>query len=241
MTAHDAAGLPRQGPTAAMTSHVTATTRGDRPSRIHITGGPGSGKTTLAMRLAAATDLPVHHLDDIARVGGGEGALRSTAERVQSMAAILASDGWITEGVHLDWTAPLMERAEVIVWLDHVSSPRAAWRMLRRFVSGAVSELRTRPGRQKVTRIGDYARNLGALVAAIGQSRRYYGAPGTPAQADIPAGEDVRMPISATLDSRAATLATLQPYRARLAHCRTSADVEAFVRDIECAAAPAPP
>ena len=36
--------------------------------RIHITGGPGSGKTWLASRLARALDVPCYHLDD--KLGG---------------------------------------------------------------------------------------------------------------------------------------------------------------------------
>ena len=97
--------------------------------------------------------------------------------------------------------------------------------MVRRFVSGAVHEMRTRPGRQKVTRVGDYARSLGALVGALAQSRRYYGTTDGTGTAD----GALPLPISETLDSHAATLAALGPYRAKLLRCRSAADVEAFV------------
>ena len=36
------------------------------PRRIHVVGGPGSGKTTLARRLATTHALPVHDLDAVA-------------------------------------------------------------------------------------------------------------------------------------------------------------------------------
>ena len=50
------------------------------PRRIHVTGGQGSGKTTLAARLHRVTGLPVHELDLIARIGGASGCrLRALA------------------------------------------------------------------------------------------------------------------------------------------------------------------
>ncbi len=75
------------------------------PRRIHVTGGQGSGKTTLAARLHAVTGLPVHELDRIARIGGGNGPERPAAERDAMVSeTIAAGDAWITEGVHLGWT-----------------------------------------------------------------------------------------------------------------------------------------
>ena len=197
---------------------AAAVTKVAGPSRIHIMGGPGSGKTTLATRLAASSRLPVRHLDDVARVGGGEGRLRSATEREPLLEAILADDRWITEGVHLGWTDALLERADVIVWLDYVSWPRAARRIVRRFVSGAVYEMRTRPGREKVARLGDYARSLRSLGGALSQSRQYYGSdPDQPASPDFPRS-DIPAPVSETLDSRRATLPALDPYDAKLVH-----------------------
>jgi len=37
--------------------------------RIHIIGGPGAGKSTLARRLGATLGLPVHTLDTVAYEG----------------------------------------------------------------------------------------------------------------------------------------------------------------------------
>jgi hypothetical protein len=195
-------------------------------------GGPGSGKTTLAERIAASAGLPVHHLDDIARVGGGEGRLRSAPEREPLIDAILAEDGWITEGVQLGWTDAFLQRAEVIMWLDYVSWPRAARRLVRRFVSGAACEMRNRPGREKVARIDDYVRSLRSLGSAVSQSRRYYAS-----VAEETPGANIPSPVSATLDSRAATVAALGPFRAKLVRCRCAADVDAFARTVQSAGA----
>jgi hypothetical protein len=192
------------------------------PRRIHITGGPGSGKTHLATRLAAITGLAVHHLDNVARVGGGDGPVRSDEERQPMVDAILASDGWITEGVHLGWTEPLLERAEVIVWLDSTTWPKAAGRIVRRFVAGAWREARTRKGRERFSRFWDYGRNLRSLSDALLETRRYYTADGVERMG----------PQSPTLDSRVATRDQLAVYGARLVLCRDATDADEFARSL---------
>ena len=176
------------------------------PRRIHITGGQGSGKTTLAARLRDRTGLPVHGLDTIARVGGGNGPARPSGERDALVASIAGSDEWITEGVHLGWTTPLLERADAIVWLDHVPPTAASGRMLRRFASGALHELRTRRGRQRFTRVGDYLRHTRDLGAALRGSR--------------------------SANDQEAYAAALAPWADTLVRCRTAADVDAFVRSV---------
>ncbi len=135
--------------------------------RIHVIGGPGSGKTTLARQLAARTGLPVHNLDEVARVGGGTGRVRSAEERAPLVREILNEDAWITEGVHIDWTEPFLERADVVVWLDYASGSMASRRIVRRFIGGAIHEVRTRRGRQRFLRLRDYGRQLRALGGAL--------------------------------------------------------------------------
>jgi hypothetical protein len=174
------------------------------PRRIHVTGGQGSGKTTLAGRLHELTGAPVHELDLVARIGGGNGPERPAAERDAMVREIAATEDWITEGVHLGWTAPLLDRADAIVWLDNVSSIEASGRMVRRFASGALREFRTRRGRQRFTRVGDYLRQTRGLAVSLRHS----------AAADDP-------------DQFATALAA---WPDTLVHCTSRSDVEAFVR-----------
>jgi hypothetical protein len=193
------------------------------PRRIHIIGGPGSGKTSLAERLGRQTGLPVHHLDEVARVGGGNGPERTEAERTRLVAEILASDGWVTEGLHLRWTDALLERADLIVWLDHVSWRRASRHMLGRFVSGAWQEARRRRLRHRFTRFRDYGRHLRWLGSAIVGARYYYH---TDPSASPPAGAAERG------ESRAETEARLASYSAKLRHCRVPGDVAAVLESL---------
>lgn len=182
-------------------------TGGGVPRRIHITGGQGTGKTTLAARIGAMTGWPVHELDRVARLGRGNGPERPASERDAMVAAIAATDRWITDGVQQAWVDPLLERAEVIVWLDHVTVSQASRRMVWRFLSGAFEQLRTRRGRERFLRFGDYARHGRDLVVAL---RQRGDAPRPDAQA-----------------------AALEPYRQRLVRCRSEADIERFLSTLE--------
>jgi hypothetical protein len=169
-------------------------------SRVYVCGGPGTGKTTFANALSGKTGLPVHHLDEIARVGGGAGPETSDADRRVAIEAILAADAWIAEGVHLGWTQPLLDRAEAVVWLDHVAGHRSGGRIVRRFVTGALAEMRGRKGRDRFLRFRDYARRLRELASAVPEARTY------------PREELKR---------------ALEPYTDKVTHCRTEGDVAA--------------
>ena len=122
------------------------------------------------------------------------------------IAAIVATDDWITEGVQLGWTSPLLEAAEAIVWLDHITSTEASGRMVRRFASGALHELRTRRGREQFTRVGDYLRHTRELGAALRHAR----------SANDPDTFEV----------------SLAAWSGKLVRCTTAADIEAFTGSV---------
>jgi hypothetical protein len=84
---------------------------------MHITGPSGAGKSTLAAGLGECFQLPIHDLDAIAFLDQ-RWTIRSLPEKVEAIDKILQQPGWITEGGHLGWTEPLLEAADIIVWLD---------------------------------------------------------------------------------------------------------------------------
>ncbi len=183
-------------------------------ARIHIIGGSGSGKSTLGLRLGERLGIPVHHLDDVARVGGGTGPLRTPGERDGRVEAILVTDAWISEGIQVGWTESIMQAADVIVWLDHLPATTIRHRILARFVRDAVAEARRHRGRARFLRVRDYLRNARELLGSIGKVDDYRR---DQALAD-PAAE-----------SRAATVAALAPHRLKVVHCMRQADVDELV------------
>ncbi len=198
--------------------------------RVHIIGGPGSGKTSLAREIGALTHLPVHDLDNVARLGGGNGPVRDAAERNRLMAQILATDGWVTEGVHLDWTDPILREADLVIWLDYITWSRASRRIVWRFVGGAFQEMRSRPMRERFTRFGDYTRNLRRLGGAIRESRRYYRQTES-VQSGTRDGQPHAVPAApGTAGTWTLTADAVAPYESKLLHCRRPADVDELLQ-----------
>jgi adenylate kinase family enzyme len=115
--------------------------------RFHIIGGPGSGKTYIAGKLAAKLGLTARNLDDLFWAGSVShyGVRANAAERDRRLANVGAGDGWIIEGVYYQWLGPSFATADVIIvlapciWLRH-------WRVVRRFLLRKLGRL---PGKRE--------------------------------------------------------------------------------------------
>jgi len=111
--------------------------------RIHILGGPGSGKTFLAKRLSEITGITPTDLDELFwdNAALDYNTRRSPDERDRLLNQIVNQDQWILEGVYHRWLTESFEKADIIiilctsVWLRH-------WRILRRFVLGKLTHAR---------------------------------------------------------------------------------------------------
>ena len=173
--------------------------------RIHIIGGPGAGKTTLATRLAGRRGVTHHKLDDIA-FDPESGLARPLAVRLHDINSIAAQPAWVTEGVYLWWTDQLLTLADLIVWLD----PPLHAALFRKF-----------PHHLRRTLTGGYPHaGMRNQIAHALFAWNYYMSPGAakPGSSD----EDGRV-------TRSATSQVLEPFARKVVRCRTTADVNSLL------------
>jgi len=97
--------------------------------RILIAGCSGAGKSTLAAELAARLGLPYRELDALHH--GPNWVPRP--EFVADVTAFAASDAWISEWQYRAVRALLLDRAELLIWLD-----LSRWRVFSQLVPRTV-------------------------------------------------------------------------------------------------------
>ena len=185
--------------------------------RIHIIGGAGSGKTTLACTLGARLDLPVYHLDEIYLEQGSqvESLLDSLFADVHRIAA---QSAWITEGIYLWWTDELLRTADAIIWLD-IPWRRAAWRLIARYVRTGLKRPSSLSALHRLRKLISYL-----YSEILWSERKYYldssiMNPGTVHDAND--------------NNRATTAQYLASYSGKLVRCCTYAEIESFLTGIK--------
>lgn len=110
--------------------------------RIHVLGGPGSGKSYLAAKLANHFGIPAYDLDGLFwdQATSRYGIRANSEKRDQQLASLVAQDGWVIEGVYYQWLAPSFKAADVVfaltpsIWIRHR-------RVIRRFILRRLSRV----------------------------------------------------------------------------------------------------
>ena len=164
-----------------------------RVERVFIIGAGGSGKTTLAVSVARAVGVDPVELD-----------LNPFIDRE----SIAARERWVVEGIFLFDIEPLLQRADVIVWLDLPRRIAQRRIVVRHFWLSA--------------RRRNRYRGLRTLIAFVRSMETYYEKP-----AREPAAADDWDALS-----RALTEQRLAPHEHKVRHLSTPRDVRRFRRAI---------
>jgi len=103
--------------------------------RILVAGISGSGKTTMARRLAELLQLPRYELDALHHGAGWQ----KRPEFEADVERFAAEDAWVCEDQYQSFLGELLwERADTVVWLDLprlVIIRRVTWRTFARLVT----------------------------------------------------------------------------------------------------------
>lgn len=171
--------------------------------KIYIVGPSGSGKTTLGKTLCRKYNIPHFELDHIAYPNGEE---RSHQERVKEVEKLAKKDSWVTEGIYVNFTKPLFEATDSIIWLD-LPYFTTLLRVIKRFI---VHKIR-----------GDEKYGFINTLKFIINLRKYF----YPKKGEEYGTEDKQT-------TRLLTKKTLQPYKEKVIHIKSDSDLKKFLIDI---------
>ena len=103
--------------------------------KIHIIGGPGSGKTFLAQQFSKELGVRHFDLDDLQWDNRSDtyGVKRPPDERDRLLAEVLDQKDWIIEGVYYAWCQQCFADADRIYVLS-VPGYQYRYRIIRRFL-----------------------------------------------------------------------------------------------------------
>ena len=103
--------------------------------KIHIIGGPGSGKSFLAEHLSQQYGIPHFDLDALQWNNESEsyGVKRDPQERDDLLNQLLEKEDWIIEGVYYAWCGRCFEEVDTI-YLLNIPRYKYRYRIIRRFI-----------------------------------------------------------------------------------------------------------
>ncbi|SDN64658.1 Adenylate kinase [Psychrobacillus sp. OK028] len=102
--------------------------------KIYIVGSVGSGKTTIARKVAASLHIPHFETDNFVWARNPKGDIRNEIDvRNQLFNDAVKLEDWVIEGVHIDWTDEALRLADHIIFLD-IPVKQRTYRIIRRYI-----------------------------------------------------------------------------------------------------------
>ncbi len=141
--------------------------------RIVVVGTSGSGKTTMAARLAEGLGLPHVELDAI-HWGPGWTPL-AVEEFRERTAEALAGEAWSTDGNYSGVRDIVWSRADTLVWLDY-ALPVVLWRVVKRTIRRVARREELWSGNREDVRTSFFSRDsiIVWAIKSYGRRKREY-------------------------------------------------------------------
>ena len=113
--------------------------------KIHIIGGPGSGKTYSAKRLSEKINIPRFDLDKIfwKQNTNSYGKKTPKGKRKKELNKILDLDSYILEGVYYSWLEKSFKYSDVVFVLNNSVWLRD-WRLMKRFIKRKIGIVKSK-------------------------------------------------------------------------------------------------
>jgi len=92
--------------------------------KIHIIGGPGSGKTTLSRKISNRFNCNILHLDDVAYHEGDFDRPTTREYRLKQVSRFTKQDNWVIEGVYFSWVGSSFKHCDKIILISLDKSSR---------------------------------------------------------------------------------------------------------------------
>ncbi|MBZ9632933.1 DNA topology modulation protein FlaR [Clostridium sp. FP1] len=114
--------------------------------KIHIIGGPGSGKTYISQKISKNLHIERYDLDELFWDKSNSYDTKSDInKRNENLRMILSKESWIIEGVYYSWLQDSFIKSDIVFILKPKVLKRD-WRIIKRFVKRKLGLLSSKRG-----------------------------------------------------------------------------------------------
>lgn len=135
--------------------------------RINVCGSPGAGKSTVALALARACEVPYFDLDDL--LYDSSCRAKSMEERCASQNAVLQLPAFVLDGTYRSLFVGRLHALDCVVLVD-TPTVVCAWRFARRLFTASHLKCGERLTAKTATLVTTFGRSKGWLLESARQA-----------------------------------------------------------------------